>query len=128
MEIVLALIIGLAVTGVVFVLGRTFAVSGRAAGQVHQPELLISASVSPDAASDVAKSIVHEAERERTAEPVPPRRDVQKDPKKPRKQSAGRLQEDAAKTPPRRRRKTNKPTAPAIETGTPASTGPSPGP
>jgi hypothetical protein len=78
MEIVLALIIGLAVTGVVFVLGRTFAVSGRAGQVQHQPELLISASVSPDAASDVAKSIVHEAERERTAEPVPPHRDVQK--------------------------------------------------
>jgi hypothetical protein len=128
MEIVLALIIGLAVTGVVFVLGRTFAVSGRAAGQVHQPELLISTSVSPDAASDATKSIVHEAETARTAEPVPPHRDVQKVPKKPRKQSAGRSQEDAAKTPPRRRRKTNKPTAPAIELGTPATTGPSPGP
>jgi hypothetical protein len=128
MEIVLALIIGLAVTGVVFVLGRTFAVSGRAAGQVHQPELLISASVSPDAASDAAKSIVHEAERARAAEPVPPHRDVQKDPKKPRRQSAGRLQEDAAKTPPRRRRKTNKPTAPATELGTPATSGPTPGP
>jgi hypothetical protein len=129
MEIVLALIIGLAVTGVVFVLGRTFAVSGRAAAQVqHQPELLISASVSPDAASDPTGSIVHEAETARTAGPVPPHRDVQKAPKKPRKQSAGRSQEDAAKTPSRRRRKTNKPTAPAIELGTPATTGPSPGP
>jgi hypothetical protein len=129
MEIVLALIVGLAVTGVVFVLGRTFAVSGRAAGQVqHQPELLISTSVSPDAASDAAESIVHEAETARTAEPVPPHRDVQKDPKKPPKQSALRSQEDAAKTPPRRRRKTNKPTAPAIDLGTPAATRPSPGP
>jgi hypothetical protein len=128
-EFVLALIIGLAVAGVVFVLGRTFAVSGRAAGQVqYQPELLISTSVSPDTASDATKSIVHEAERERTAEPVPPHRDVQKAPRKPRKQSAGRSQEDAAKTPPRRRRKTNKPTAPAIELGTPATTGPSSGP
>jgi len=124
MEIVLALIIGLAVACVVFILGRAIVGSGSASD--HQPELSISASAGrPDAASDAVNSIVDETETVRAAEPVPDHRDVMKAPKKARKPSAARSQEDAAKTPRRRRRKTNKPTAPATEVGTPATTGPS---
>ena len=124
MEIVLALMIGLAVACVVFILGRTFVGSGSAPDRQHQPELSVSASAGrPDAASDAVKNILDETETVRTAEPIPDQRDVIKTPKKARKPSAAPSQGDAAKTSPRRRRKTNKPTAPATEVGTPAATG-----
>ena len=126
MEIVLALIIGLAVACVVFILGRVFVGSGRASDQIkHQPELSISASVvRPDAASDALKGIVDETETVRTAEPAPHHQDVAKAPRKARKPSAAGAQEGAAKTPGLRRRKANRPTTPAIEGGPPV-TGPS---
>jgi len=127
MEIVLALIIGLAVACVVFILGRAFVGSRRASDQMqHQPELSISASaVRPDAASDALMSIVDETETVRTAEPIPHHRDVAKAPKKARKPSAAGAQEGAAKTPGLRRRKANKPTMPATEGAPPVTNGPS---
>jgi hypothetical protein len=122
MEIVLALIIGLAVGCVVFILGRAFVGSGRASDLMqHQPELSISASAGrPDTAGDAVKSIVDETETVRTAKPVPDRNVTTK---KARKPPAARAQEGAAKTP--RRRKTNKLTTSATEVGPPATAGPS---
>jgi hypothetical protein len=129
MEIGLALIIGLAVACVVFILGRAFVGSGTARDQMqHQPGLSISASADrPGAASDTAKSIVAETETAPTAEPVPDHQAVTKASRKARKPSAARSQGDVAKRPPRRRQKTNTPTAPATDEEAPAATGVSPG-
>jgi hypothetical protein len=117
MEIVLALIIGLAAACVVFILGRAV---GSGSASDHQPERLAGR---PNAASDAVRRIVDETETVRAVESTPDHRDVIKAPKKARKPSAARSPEDAAKTPSRRRRKTNKPTAPATEVETPATTG-----
>ena len=129
MEIGLALIIGLAVACVVFILGRAFVGSGTARDQMpHQPGPSISASADrPGAASDTAKSIVDETERARTAEPVPDHQAVAKASRKARKPSAARSQEGVEKTPRRRRQKTNTPAAPATDEETPAATDLSPG-
>jgi hypothetical protein len=129
MEIGLALIIGLAVACVVFILGRAFVGSGTARDQMqHQPGLSISASADrPGAASDTVKNIVDETERARPGEAIPDHQAVTKASRKARKPSAARSQESVVKTPRRRRQKTNKPAAPATDVGTPAATGVSPG-
>jgi hypothetical protein len=118
------LIIGLAVACVVFILGRAFVGSGTARDQMqHQPGLSISASADrPGAASDTVASIVAETETASTAEPVPDHQAATKASRKARKPAAARSQEDVVKTPRRRRQKTNKPTAPATDVGTPATT------
>jgi len=128
MEIGLASIIGLAVACVVFILGRAFVGSGTARDQMqHQPEFSISASAGDHgAASDTANSIVAETETAPAAEPVPDHQAVTKASRKARKPSAARSQEGVAKRPPRRRQKTNTPTAPATDEETPAATGVSP--
>jgi len=112
MEIVLVLIIGLAVACAVFLLGRVLVGSGRASGQLHRPEISISASASAVAAANPLKNLVDETETAREAEPVSDPRDM-KAPKKARRPSIARSQEHLAKTPRRPRvRKTKEAIAP----------------
>jgi hypothetical protein len=112
MEIVLALIIGLAVACAVFLLGRVLVGSGSASDQLHRPELAISASASAVAAANPLENLVDETETAREAEPVSDPRGI-KAPKKARRPSIARSKEHLAKTPRRPRvRKTKEAIAP----------------
>jgi hypothetical protein len=112
MEIVLALIIGLAVACAVVLLGRVLVGSGSASDQLHRPELSISASASAVAAANPLENLVDETETARQAEPMSDPRDI-KAPKKARRPSIARSQEHRAKTARRPRvRKTKEAIAP----------------
>jgi hypothetical protein len=121
MEIVLALIIGLAVACAVVLLGRVLVGSGSASDQPHRPEVAIPASVSAVAAANPLENVVVETETAREAKPVSDPPDMEpvsdppdiKAPKKARRASIARSQEHLAKTPRRPRvRKTKEAIAP----------------
>jgi hypothetical protein len=100
MEVVLALIIGLAVACVIFVLGRAFVGSGPAPDKLPTSD---SAKIVDEATAAGAVSLLDH-------------RDISEAPKKiseAPKKAAARSQEDAVKAPPRpRRRKARKATVP----------------
>jgi hypothetical protein len=97
MEVVLALVIGLAVACVVFVLGRVFVGSGSAPDKLPTSD---SAKIVDEAKAAGAVSLLDH-------------RDIGEAPKKISERAAVRSQEDAVKAPPRpRRRKARKATVP----------------
>jgi len=103
MEIILALIIGLAVACVTFILGRIFVGSGGA----YQSERSMVASVDPVAVTDEVIIVDAAGTSDKTVS-------SQEAPRKTRKPSATQLKEGAAAPRPRRR-KPKKPTAPETE-------------
>jgi hypothetical protein len=103
MEIILALIIGLAVACVTFILGRIFVGSGGA----YQSERSMVASVDPDAVTDEVIIVDAAGTSNKTVS-------SQEAPRKTRKPSATQLKEGAAAPRPRRR-KPKKPTAAETE-------------
>jgi hypothetical protein len=111
MDIVLALVIGLSVACVVFMLGRALVGSGSASEKVqHRPGFLHSTGESPVA---VTEAVVDQAETAQPSEPIreqviePP---IIEPPKKARKSSTARKS-----TPGSRRRKTAVPGAKVVQ-------------
>ena len=114
MEIILALVIGLAVTAIVFVLGRAFIASIASRGISDQVQQQLEPSRFDSATPDVAVKAPKNVDESETARPATPLLELQKAqaPKKARKPLATSSR-DTAKAPRRpRTRKTGETTAP----------------